>query len=373
MQLAQFNFYGHGKILFNSEYMILAGAKGLVLPSLLGQSMKVEVRRSHSNFIYWRSYNIQGQEWFFAQFEPWNLKLVSEETPEAKFLQSILQEARRLNIHFLREQGDVYVETRLEFPQEWGLGSSSSLIYNVAQWAYVSSLQLHRAVSKGSGFDVVAAGLGHPFSFWLDDGAAQHWETNQGVLSFADKLYFLPLGKKTNSELATKEFRDRLELLDAKQKKSLVSHFDTIHECLLAANNFVELRSLIENHETSLSQFLEIEKVSTRFHNILNLNFTNDEQWKNLWENITMKSLGAWGGDMVLVASELPAEKLSEFFNNYFNLPLIPFKDLVLCSKEIPVIKDEIPLVKTTNYTLPLKKRGESKMISPSFSTGNWQ
>lgn len=34
------------------------------------------------------------------------------------------------------------METKLEFPRDWGLGSSSTLINNIAQWAQIDAFKL---------------------------------------------------------------------------------------------------------------------------------------------------------------------------------------------------------------------------------------
>ncbi len=85
------------------------------------------------------------------------IRLLSEETQAAKDLQDILRQARSQNVHFLRDEADTIVETKLEFPLNWGLGSSSTLIYNIAQWAYVSPFELSSKTFGGSGYDIACA------------------------------------------------------------------------------------------------------------------------------------------------------------------------------------------------------------------------
>ena len=135
-------FFGRGKILLFGEYFILDGACGLVLPTKMGQSMGVRYSSSFDPKLTWCSYDVNGQLWFKANFEFWHFDcLESQGTVEqVEYLQKILRAARSQNRHFLREAGDILVETHLGFPFEWGLGSSSTLIHNVAQFAYVSPL-----------------------------------------------------------------------------------------------------------------------------------------------------------------------------------------------------------------------------------------
>jgi len=38
-----------------------------------------------------------------------------------------------------------------------GLGSSSTLIVNISKWANVDPFQVHKLISKGSGYDIAAS------------------------------------------------------------------------------------------------------------------------------------------------------------------------------------------------------------------------
>src|SRR5690606_32172748 len=115
-------FYGHGKLLLSSEYLVLEGAKALCLPTNVGQTMAVKYRRSYEPKIYWKSFDYSGTLWFEATFDRWKLTSLDNDSEDAKVLSHILQQARKQNVHFLRDDYDVYVETRLEFPIDWGLG-----------------------------------------------------------------------------------------------------------------------------------------------------------------------------------------------------------------------------------------------------------
>ncbi len=57
------------------------------------------------------------------------------------------------------------MNTHLDFPRDWGLGSSSTLINNVAQWAQVDPFDLHFKVSNGSGYDIACANEDSPIVY----------------------------------------------------------------------------------------------------------------------------------------------------------------------------------------------------------------
>ena len=58
----QQTFYSNGKLLITGEYLILDGAKGLALPTKMGQNLNVE--DTNSGNIRWKSYDADGSIWF---------------------------------------------------------------------------------------------------------------------------------------------------------------------------------------------------------------------------------------------------------------------------------------------------------------------
>ncbi|NJK94914.1 MAG: hypothetical protein HC905_08370 [Bacteroidales bacterium] len=81
----------------------------------------------------------------------------SESQKEASFLMKVLGEVRKLNPSFLKYRNGYEVKTLLNYPQKWGLGSSSTFISNLAQWAKVDAMLLNKAISEGSGYDIACA------------------------------------------------------------------------------------------------------------------------------------------------------------------------------------------------------------------------
>src|SRR5690606_27732669 len=148
-------FYSHGKLLLTGEYFILAGATGLALPTVFGQSLKISP--STDRLIRWKSFDENGKTWFESSFNPEDFSSPNKDKVTAT-LSKILQEAKNLNPHFLVEEYGKNIETRLEFSRHWGLGSSSTLINNIAQWAEVDPFILLEKSFGGSGYDIAAAG-----------------------------------------------------------------------------------------------------------------------------------------------------------------------------------------------------------------------
>ncbi len=83
----------------------------------------------------------------------------------AETLQDILVEARKLNPEFLQSEQGFLVKTNLTFPRDWGLGTSSTLINNIAQWAKVDAFQLLWNSFSGSGYDIANAQYNTPILY----------------------------------------------------------------------------------------------------------------------------------------------------------------------------------------------------------------
>lgn len=303
-------YYGHGKLMLTGEYLVLDGAKSLALPTVYGQKMYVSHRPSNNPTLTWKSYNVKGECWLETKFELWHFNVIENESDASLILSNILKEARKLNIHFLRDDVDVLVETQLEFPLEWGLGSSSSLIYNIAQWAYVSPFELQLQTFNGSGYDIACAQSMGPIKFQLQS-RGPHWETVNFNPHFQKNIYFVYLNKKQNSRAGIARYRD----LVTENKDTLISEINDITEKLVDAVDLKEFEDLLFQHENIISQALNMPR-------------SKETYFSDYWGAI--KSLGAWGGDFVLVTSDRSEEETKRYFINKGFDTILNFEDLIL-------------------------------------------
>jgi len=146
-------FYAHGKLLISAEYLVLYGSKALAVPLRLGQTLQ-RIKRNEPHIFSWRAF-YQDQLWFRATLDPASLKILSSSDPDkASYLKHLIQECIAMMPSFQEDLFRMDAETTLEFSPEWGFGSSSTLTALMAEWAEVNPLDLHFAVSGGSGFDV---------------------------------------------------------------------------------------------------------------------------------------------------------------------------------------------------------------------------
>lgn len=309
-------YFGHGKLLLTGEYFVLDGALALALPTKVGQSLSVKYAPSFSPTLSWKSYDVNGNIWFDHQFEFWHFKCLEENpSEEALFLQKILQQVRKQNPHFLRDNVDVKVETRLGFPLTWGLGSSSSLIYNIAQWAYVSPFELLFKTHGGSGYDIACAQSEGPIAY-KKVSSGPSFSPIYFDPSFKNNLYFVYLGKKQNSREAIKEYTKKRPV-----EQTLIAKITELTQEFLNAQTLKQFQALMLTHEQLVSEVLDVPMVKTA-------------QFSDFPGAI--KSLGAWGGDFVLVATENDFDFVRTYFTGKGLETVYKYTDLVTDPIEAP-------------------------------------
>jgi mevalonate kinase len=303
-------FYGRGKLLLSGEYFVLDGAEALALPTTVGQSMKVKYRQSYQPTLSWKSFDHTGKVWFESNFEFWHfnpIRPLNDDTE--KFVSGALKAVRMQNPHFLRDDVDVFVETKIEFPLEWGLGSSSSFIYNVAQWAYVGPFELLKKTIGGSGYDIACAQAMGPIRYKKFEGKPQ-WESTPFNPSFKDQIYFIYLGKKQNSQREVQKYGE----MKIPGKEAVIQEVTQLTREMIHANDLVTFNKVIREHESVVGTALNYTKVK-------------DLLFSDFWGEV--KSLGAWGGDFAMVTSDRSPQETREYFEGKGFSTVIPFSEII--------------------------------------------
>lgn len=303
-------FYGHGKLLLSGEYFVMDGAVALALPTTVGQSMKVKYRHSYQPSLNWKSVDHTGKTWFESNYEFWHFKPIKDQNnAKQDFVHQVLKAVRMQNPHFLRDEMDVFVETKIEFPIEWGLGSSSTFIYNVAQWAYVSPFELLKNTIGGSGYDIACAQAMGPIRFKNHDNKPQ-WENVSFNPKFKDELYFVYLGQKQSSEAEVIKYQE--SRIDG--KNSIVNDISHLSMEMVTTQSLTTFNKIIATHEDIISTALKYQKVK-------------DKYFSDFWGEV--KSLGAWGGDFVLATSDRSPSETRDYFSSKGFNTFIPFSEIV--------------------------------------------
>ena len=300
-------FNGHGKLLLFGEYAVLDGAKSLAVPCKVGQSLEVKPHRGSD--LIWESYDHEGQLWFEAQISLYDFSSIrTSDEKVSKFLQKLLKGAVRYNTEFLNKWNGFKVINRLDFPREWGLGTSSTVIYNVATWADVNPFHLHFYVSSGSGYDIACGGAEGPILYQLKEDELSYSEVDF-IPSFIDQIYFLYLGRKQSSGEGIIHYTK-----NAKRRKQVAEEISHLTEEALGCEDITTYAKIIEEHEQIIATELKLKKVK-------------EEQFSDFQGAI--KSLGAWGGDFAMVVSDEPVQQIRKYFKNKSLETVLPYKDLI--------------------------------------------
>jgi mevalonate kinase len=282
-------FYGHGKLLLTGEYFVLDGARALSIPTRLGQHMRVQQLSGNTNTLYWVALDHLKQPWLNLAFDKTDFSCINSDSTEAAVLSKILNQTRILNPDFLMDDKDVAVETYLEFPNDWGLGSSSTLLYCISQWAGVGAYTLLQNTIGGSGYDVVSAGSNTPILYHLTEQKPQ-WQQVSFMPPFADQLYFVHTGRKQRSNAGIKHYRE-----NAKRIANCVKWLDRLTESMLQCQSLRKMEQIMAEHESIIAEELKLPKA-------------NDELLPDYWGAV--KSLGAWGGDFIMLTNDRSEEEL---------------------------------------------------------------
>ncbi|MDX2072056.1 MAG: GYDIA family GHMP kinase [Haliscomenobacter sp.] len=297
-------YHAKGKLLLTGEYFVLDGAMALALPTRLGQHFKVEAGKS--GVLTWQSYDVDGTCWFNVTLEIPSLKIVSVETSEpALRLIQVLEQAFLLSKLPLTSLGGCSITTHLDFSRHWGLGSSSTLISFVAHLAQVNPYDLLAKTFGGSGYDLACALAEGPIIY--QNQVAQPVAFHP---AFADQLYFVYLGKKQNSREGIQRYR----ALGEKVKASL-AEINHLTLDIAACDSLEVFESLILQHELIVSTNLNL----TRAQNLY---------FSDYWG--VVKSLGAWGGDFVLVTSDQDTASTKNYFQEKGFEVILSYTEMIL-------------------------------------------
>lgn len=301
-------YRANGKLLLTGEYLVLKGALALALPLGFGQSLTVRHCEQSEAMTKWNAHRPFGRPWFSATFDKDFKVLATDDTTKAQRLSNILKAVHKLNPSAFNQS--LHFETCLDFDPEWGLGSSSTLISNLAQWANVNPYKLLNMTFGGSGYDIACATAETPIFYQLNNGKPQVSPVAFNP-KFADQLYFIYQGQKQQSSKEVKSFNQRMLEYDFHDDLESISE---ISRKLPAISTLAEFRQCIDTHEAILARCLDREPVKAHF-----LDFEG-----------SLKSLGAWGGDFLLAATDLPYKEVLAYFNEKGLSTIFKYQDLIL-------------------------------------------
>ena len=302
-------FYSNGKLLITGEYLVLDGAKAFALPTKFGQNLIIEA--SEGQKIHWKSFDSDQSIWFEDTIM-YNSIIKKEQFNAAHTIKNtlieILHEAYLMNPSFITSTKGYLITTELTFPKFWGLGTSSTLISNIAQWLQIDAFELLTRSFGGSGYDIACAQNNTPIVYQLLN---QKPVVEKIIFkpSFTNQIFFVYLNKKQNSKTAISSYyKSHVNI------KKYIPVIDTITNKVIEAATVDAFQMAIQNHEMQMSAVLE--RVT-----IKELLFPDFDG--------VIKSLGAWGGDFVMsVSNENP---INYFKDKGFEI-VIPYDEMILQS-----------------------------------------
>ena len=272
------NLFSPGKLLLTSEYVVLDGALALAVPTKWGQEFFFEETEDGNSRVYWEAYH-QNTLWLKAEINYKTWEIAATNLPQAAaFVLKVLQNVQKLSDIKFRSDSSYHLKTNLQFPADYGLGSSSTLMNNLADWAGIDAFELNELSLGGSGYDIAVAKEKSAILYWKTDDERLIKAVDFNPV-FKNELIFIHLNQKQDS-------REGIEMYRAKPKSpELIEAFSWITEEVMTCENLEYFSQLMEVHERKLSNFLGIKTVKDKY-----------------FENcpVFVKSLGAWGGDFVM-------------------------------------------------------------------------
>ena len=263
--------------MLTSEYFAMDGALVLAVPTKLGQEFYFEEKYDGNSLIFWEAHH-QNKLWLKAviDYKKWQI-LETNLISSAEFILKTLKNVQSLSTIRFRNDFTYHLKTNLQFPANYGLGSSSTLMTNLAEWAEIDPFHLNSISLGGSGYDIAVAKEKSAVLFQSKPEIT--YERTNFSPPFKDELIFIHLNQKQDSREGIHFYKSKIK----SQKR--VDEFSNLTRNILVCNELENFSQLMLIHEQQISEFLEIPTVKERFFQDL---------------PVFVKSLGAWGGDFVM-------------------------------------------------------------------------
>ncbi|MBR4391039.1 MAG: hypothetical protein IKT08_02915 [Bacteroidales bacterium] len=301
------SFSANGKLLLTGEYLVLKGAVALAVPTQLGQTLIVGLSQCGSPTIQWNAFQPEGS-WLSATLSPDTLEVLStDDQSKAEKLARILKAVRQLNPEVFKP--GLRFETHLEFDPQWGLGSSSTLLSNLARWAEVDPYQLLKMTIGGSGYDIACATSDTPIFYRLENDVPM---VHSAAFNppFVENLFFVYQGNKQHSSNEVARFNEKMQKVDLRSEIEKVSDISRSLPRLTTLDDFQRAVNL---HEEIMSRCLDRPPVQLQYPDFEG----------------SLKSLGAWGGDFLLGATIWPLGRVKEYFHSHGLDTVFQYQELI--------------------------------------------
>ena len=271
--------FSPGKLMLTSEYVAVDGALVLAIPTKLGQELFYTENEDQKSLIFWEAYH-QNQLWLKTTIDYKNWKILeTNDSKASEFILKTLKNVQNLSEIKLKNDTSYHIKTNLQFPSDFGLGSSSTLMNNLAEWANIDPFILNEISLGGSGYDVAVAK--EKSAVLYSRFPERVYETIDFQPNFKDELIFIHLNQKQDTREGISHYKSK------PTSTELINDYSKLTKKIVNSQNLEEFSELMTIHEQKLSDFLETPTVKEKY-------FQDCPSF--------VKSLGAWGGDFVLAS-----------------------------------------------------------------------
>jgi len=291
----------HGKLMISGEYAVLHGARALAVPVRFRQHLYVEPMEGDN--IHWESYLPDGSLWMKADYSlDLTRQTAGKRTSDSRLIMQLLSVVRSLQPHLFRRGH--FLKTVLEFSPQWGMGTSSSLVANLAKWAQVNPFEILDRSFGGSGYDVAVSTGGRHVLFEIRNGKRM-WTFTEWNPAFAGDIFFVHLNRPQSTAKVLKKYKN------LRFKQEQIQQISRLTEQMRQAPDASTFSHLISEHEKLLSKILKRPTVK-------------DSLFPGFRGAI--KSLGAWGGDMMMAVGD---KHTPAYFRDKGYPVIFPFQELI--------------------------------------------
>lgn len=290
--------FSPGKLMLTSEYVAVDGALVLAVPTKLGQELFFTENDDQQSLVHWQAYH-QNQLWLDAKIDYKNWEITETNNQKAsEFILKILKNVQSFSETKFNSDVSYHLKTNLQFPSDFGLGSSSTLMSNLGEWAEINPFILNEESLGGSGYDVAVAKENSAILYSRFPERTYH-KINFDP-SFKDELIFIHLNQKQDTREGISHYKSK------PTSTELINQYSELTKMIVESHNLEEFSQLMTIHEQKLSDFLGIPSVKEKY-------FQNCPSF--------VKSLGAWGGDFVLTSKfgDYEAYFKSQSFDKIFS------------------------------------------------------
>ena len=297
-----YNIESFGKLLISGEYLILKGAKGLSIPVNFSQTLNVNENKT--GYFDWKSYDNDRKIWFSCKFKISDFHN-KKNYNENQLLYKLIKNLNELNPGIISNKKGISFKTYMNFNHNWGLGSSSTLIFNLSKWANIEPFSLYWKVTNGSGYDLASCKFDKPITYQLIKPKIPKIESVNFYPEFHKNLYFIYLDKKQSSKSEI-EYFDKINF-----SSECISELSRITEKMIKSNCVLDFQNLVNQHEKILAEVINKKSIKEELFNDY---------------NGAIKSLGAWGGDFILAVGN---DDTINYFKSKGYQTIFSFKEML--------------------------------------------